>query len=161
IRVDEAAFEQGILRALAVLGLGAEEPAVDALADPIGGASALQGLGEEGTLLLRVAPELGAGTKAHAPSPREPLWALVRARSAELSLAALSGGGADPVARARAAPRGADAAVARARAAPGGADAAVTRRVERLVVNIDSVRCCDSPACSLEKRRASVWLQLD
>jgi hypothetical protein len=141
-RSSRGEADAGVARALAAVGGGAADPAVDALADPGGARRSLQRLEASGWLLLRAASPLDveaaagkdAASQAYAPAPRDPVWVRLQQGSPAVTTAPL-------------------------RFVDGGE--AAERRVLRVSVERAQLRCCASPSCTIVKVRAAAWLELE
>ena len=129
-----AAFDAEVARALDALGARAEEPALDALADPGGAARALEvhvGEGGRARILLRAAPELGAGGEGYGPTPADPVWLRIEPGSSAIRIAPLR--------------------LAESREAE-------AREASRVAVTSRRLPCCDAAGCAHERTHASAWL---
>ncbi|EYF01721.1 hypothetical protein [Chondromyces apiculatus] len=124
------AFGAEVAKALAALGGDASDLVIDGLADPVGAAKALS---ERGTkpVLLRAAPEMGAGMEGYGPTPVEPVWLRVEGSTLRLVPLRLHG-----------------------------SSKAETPEVARVTIEARSLPCCDAAGCDRKRSHVSAWLVL-
>jgi hypothetical protein len=126
-------FDEGVARALAVVGAAPTDPAIDALCDPMAAAAALDAKSQGAPLLLRAGPPLGEGSDAFGPDPAPPLWIGAAVGDAAVRVAPLMLERAGEAARARA---------------------------KRVAIATRTGPCCDAASCSHTRTHVAAWLEL-
>lgn len=136
--VNTADFDADVARALSLIGVTPQTPALDALVDLRGAAAALAEASPSAAepIVLRVAPELGSASPGYSPRPGEPLWIRLHPGTPDLTIA--------PLRRREDAPN-------------------EPRRTRARSVVVDKITrpCCEAPSCKNERHIASVWIELD
>jgi hypothetical protein len=124
-------FADQVRAAIATLGEPDGDPVADFLVDPGAACRALDAMPEQGGLVVRVEPEVGAAAPGYGPPPAAPLWIRVVRGAREVGISGLRGG------------------------------ASAVRRAAHVEIDEREEPCCDAPGCEGTRAHEAVWLALD